>query len=87
MEKIKKYGLGLFAMVLSVGLLCVGTYVSAAETASSTLTTIMDTIISTSVGFAVLIITQYWPYVLVFGILSAMIGLFAKFAHLGSGRK
>jgi len=51
------------------------------------LTTIMDSIITTSVSFATLVITNYWPYVIVFGILSAMIGLFMRFAHLGSGRK
>ena len=76
----------LFAFVFSMGLLCYGVSVFAATDASSTLATLMDSIIATSVSFATLVITNYWPYVLVFGILSAMIALFARFAHLGSGR-
>jgi hypothetical protein len=55
-------------------------------TASSTLTTLMDVIISTSVGFATTVITNYWGYVIVFGILAAAIGLFLRFAHLGVGK-
>lgn len=72
--------LGSLALALGVGL-----SVSAAD-ASSTLATLMDSIITTSVSFATIIITTYWPYVIVFGILSAMIALFMRFAHLGSGR-
>jgi hypothetical protein len=83
MTKIKK----LFAAVFSLGALAISASALAATDASSTLTTIMDSIITTSVSFATLVITNYWPYVIVFGILSAMIGLFMRFAHLGSGRK
>lgn len=82
MSKIKK-GLGYIGS-LAVALL-LGSSVYAAD-ASSTLATLMDSIISTSVNFATIIITTYWPYVIVFGILSAMIALFMRFAHLGSGR-
>ena len=82
MQKLYK-GLGYigsFAIALLVG-------VSArAADASTTLATLMDSIIETSVTFATIIITTYWPYVIVFGILSAMIALFMRFSHLGSGR-
>jgi len=82
MKIVKRLG----AAVFSLGALAISATALAATDASSTLTTIMDSIISTSVSFATLVITNYWPYVIVFGILSAMIGLFMRFAHLGSGR-
>lgn len=78
-QKIVGY-MGSLALALTLS------YTAFAADASSTLTTLMNSIIDTSVGFATLIITTYWPYVIVFGILSAMIALFMKFAHLGSGR-
>lgn len=82
MKIVKRLG----AAVFSLGVLGVAATTLAASDASSTLTSIMDSIITTSVSFATLVITQYWPYVIVFGILSAMIGLFMRFAHLGSGK-
>lgn len=85
MDKIKKYASRLFAVVFSVGVLSVGAYVGAAD-ASTTLATLMGSIVDTSVAFATTVITTYWPYVLVFGIVSALIALFARFAHLGVGR-
>lgn len=78
-NKVISY-LGSLTLALTLG-------VSAfAADASSTLATLMTSIIDTSVNFATIIITTYWPYVIVFGILSAMIALFMRFAHLGSGR-
>ena len=81
---MKKVSLIAFVLAFSASIFGVGTYVLA--DASSTLTTLMDTIINTSVGFATTVITNYWPYVLVFGIISALIALFVRFTHLGTGR-
>lgn len=55
-------------------------------TATDTLASIMGSVVTTSVSLLTTVITTYWPYVLVFGILAALIGLFTKFAHLGTGR-
>ena len=55
-------------------------------TATSTLDTIMTSVVNTSVTLATTIFTQYWPYVLVIGIIAALIGLFARLTHLGTGR-
>jgi phage-related protein len=55
-------------------------------TASSTLSTIMGVIISTTVDLATTIFTTYWPYVLIFGIIAGLVGVFARFLHIG-GKK
>jgi hypothetical protein len=55
-------------------------------TASSTLSTIMGTIVTTTVDFATTVFTTYWPYVLVVIIISGLIGVFYKLVHLGTGR-
>lgn len=55
-------------------------------TASSTLATIMGVIVSTTVDLATTLFTTYWPYVLIFGIISGLVGVFARFLHIG-GKK
>jgi len=55
-------------------------------TASSTLATIMDSVISTTVDLATTVFTVYWPYVLVIGIIAGLIGVFARLTHLGTGK-
>lgn len=55
-------------------------------TASSTLATIMGSVVSTSVDLATTVITTYWPYVLVIGIIAGLIGVFARLAHVGTGK-
>jgi H+/Cl- antiporter ClcA len=55
-------------------------------TASSTLATIMGVIVQTTVDLATTIFTTYWPYVLVFGIIAGLVGVFARFLHIG-GKK
>lgn len=79
---IKKIMYGLAA----VGAFVTSAYSSMAVTpsASSTLDTIMGTIIDTTVSLATTIFTTYWPYVLVFGIIAGLVGVFARFLHLGS---
>lgn len=54
--------------------------------ATSTLATLMDTIVSTTVSLATTVLTDYWPYILVFSILAGFIGVMARFVSLG-GRK
>lgn len=56
-------------------------------TASATLDTLGGTIINTSVSLATTVITTYWPYILVFAVLSALIALGSRFAHLGTAKK
>lgn len=54
--------------------------------ATSTLATIMASVVSTTVDLTTSIFTTYWPYVLVIGIIGALIGVFARLAHLGTGK-
>jgi hypothetical protein len=55
-------------------------------TATSTLATIMASVVNTTVDLATIIFTTYWPYVLIIGIIASLVGLFARFAHIGTGR-
>ncbi len=55
-------------------------------TASSTLATIMGSVVDTSVDLATTVITTYWPYVLVIGIIAGLIGIFSRLTHLGTGK-
>jgi hypothetical protein len=59
---------------------------AAVPSASSTLDTIMETVVNTTVSLVTVVFTTYWPYVLIVGIISGLVGLFVKFAHLGTGR-
>jgi phage-related minor tail protein len=59
---------------------------ASAPSATSTLDTIMTVIINTTVSLATTIFTNYWPYILVFGIIAGLVAVFAKFVHLG-GKK
>jgi hypothetical protein len=84
MKKISKCLGGLSAVALA---LLVGVSANAqVESATSTLDSIMSTIISTTVGLATTIFTTYWPYVLVFGIIAGLVGVFARFLKIG-GKK
>jgi hypothetical protein len=46
----------------------------------------MGSVVSTSVDLATTVITTYWPYVLVIGIIAGLIGVFARLAHVGTGK-
>jgi len=59
---------------------------AAVPSASSTLDSIMETVVNTTVSLVTIVFTTYWPYVLIVGIISGLVGLFVKFAHLGTGR-
>lgn len=73
-------GLGLGAICMFLGTHAVG---ATAPSATSTLDTIMTSIISTTVSLATTIFTTYWPYVLVFGIITGLVVIFGRFLHLG----
>ena len=83
---MKKVAYYFGALSLAVG----GMIVSAASvfadvpSASSTMDTIMGVIITTTVDLATSIFTTYWPYILVFGAIVGLIGVFKKFVHQGT---
>ena len=54
-------------------------------TATSTLATIGTVVINTVVDLATTIFTTYWPYILVFGILTGLVIVATRFLHVGSG--
>lgn len=54
--------------------------------ASSTLSTLMGVIVNSTVDLATTVFTDYWPYVLVIGIISGLIVVFARLTHLGTGK-
>lgn len=83
-KKILKVGLP----VLGVGgaVLASNATYAAVPSATSTLDTLAGSIINTGVSLATTVITTYWPYILVFGILTAIIAIFVKFSHLGTGK-
>jgi phage-related minor tail protein len=73
----------------SVGMLAVGGYIlsasgvgAAAPSATDTLDTIMTVIINTTVSLATTIFTNYWPYILVFGVITGLIVVFSRFLHI-----
>lgn len=47
--------------------------------ATSTLAALMDSIIGTTVDFATLIFSTYWPFILVFGIVAGIVSVAYKF--------
>lgn len=55
-------------------------------TASTTLSTLMNSVVTTTVDLATTVITTYWPYVLVIGLLSALVAKFSGLVHIGTGR-
>jgi hypothetical protein len=76
------------AGLVGAGALALGSFVGAqTPSATSTLDSIMGVIISTTVSLATTIFTTYWPYVLIFGVIAGLVGLFAKFVHLGGHGK
>lgn len=48
-------------------------------TATGTLASLMDVVIGTTVDFATILFTTYWPYLLVFGIVAGIVGVAYKF--------
>lgn len=82
MNKIKMLSVGIssFAIAMLAGVSCF-----AVDSATTTLDTIMGVIINTTVSLATTVFTTYWPYVLVFGIIAGLVGVFARFVHLGRG--
>jgi hypothetical protein len=56
---------------------------AAVPTATATLDTIMETVINTSVDLVTKIFTTYWPYALVIGVITGLVGLFVRFTRIG----
>ncbi len=88
MQKLKSK-----ASLFALALIAVAGYVVSANgvhaevpTASSTLDSIMTVIVSTTVSLATTIFTTYWPYLLVFGIISGLVAAFSRFLKIG-GKK
>jgi len=74
----------------SATMLAIGGYVvsasgvgAAAPSATDTLDTIMTVIINTTVSLATTIFTNYWPYILVFGVITGLVIVFSRFLHIG----
>lgn len=52
--------------------------------ATSTLANIMGSVTDTVVDLATTVITEYWPYVLVFGVISALVAKFSGLVRIGT---
>jgi len=81
-----KIGMAIFCLSMVVMFAFSFHYAFAVDSATSTLDTIMGSIITTTVALATTLFTTYWPYVLVFAIISGLVGVFARFLHIG-GKK
>jgi len=79
---LKKYSKPLVGVCSFAFAFIAGQSVFAVESATSTLDTIMGVIIGTTVGLATTLFTEYWPYVLVFGIITSMIVVFTRFLKI-----
>lgn len=81
---MKKVFMGVSAMALAVVGLVLGSggVSAAAPSATSTLDSLMTVIINTTVSLATTIFTNYWPYILVFGVITTLIVIFSRFLHL-----
>jgi hypothetical protein len=55
-------------------------------TATSTLETIMTSVVNTTTDLATTVFATYWPYILVIGLISLLVGWFARLTHIGAGR-
>lgn len=79
----KLLGIGSVAMFAVGGyILSAGGVGAAAPSATDTLDTIMTVIINTTVSLATTIFTNYWPYILVFGVITGLIVVFSRFLHI-----
>lgn len=88
MNFIKKHAKKISIGALSIlGLAGASASFASTPSATSTLDTLAGTIINTSVSLATTVLTTYWPYILVFAVLAALIAVFTKFVHLGSKHK
>ena len=55
-------------------------------TATSTLDTVGEVIINTTVGFVTTVFTTYWPYILLVIVLSGIVGLMYRLVHTATGK-
>jgi hypothetical protein len=47
----------------------------------------MDSVVSTTVDLTTTVITEYWPYILVIGVIGSLVAKFGGMVHIGVGRK
>jgi H+/Cl- antiporter ClcA len=55
-------------------------------TATSTLATLGEVIVNTTVSFVTTVFTTYWPYVLLAIVLGGIVALMYRLVHLSTGR-
>lgn len=55
------------------------------DSATTTLATLANSIITTTVELFTTLITEYWPYVLVIGVVSVLLSVFGRFVKKGIG--
>jgi len=57
------------------------------DSATTTLATLANSIITTTVELFTTLITDYWPYVLVIGVVVVLLGIFGRFVSKGIGKQ
>jgi len=55
------------------------------DSATTTLATLANSIITTTVELFTTLITEYWPYVLVIGVVTVLLSVFGRFVKKGIG--
>lgn len=55
------------------------------DSATTTLATLANSIITTTVELFTTLITEYWPYVLVIGVVAVLLSVFGRFVKKGIG--
>lgn len=55
-------------------------------TATSTLNTLGEVIVNTTISFVTTVFTTYWPYVLLVIVLGGIIGLMYRLTHIATGK-
>jgi hypothetical protein len=55
------------------------------DSATTTLATLANSIITTTVDLFTTLITTYWPYVLVIGVVLSLLAIFGRFVKKGIG--
>jgi ABC-type Na+ efflux pump permease subunit len=84
LKKLNKKFVGVFAFALALVALGANTASAQVPSATSTMENIMTTVINTTVDLVTTVFSTYWPYILVFGIISGLVAAFVRFTKLGS---
>lgn len=84
--KLLKKILPVLSLTIGAFVLSAANVFAAVPTATSTLATIMESVINTTVGLVTTIFETYWPYILIIGVISGLVAAFVRFTHIGTGR-